>query len=735
MKRGRRDVRFEPERYELSRPPAYTFALDRRELFRVLGGGVAVALVAKEALALQESGRGGRRGGMPQDIGSWLHIGADGKVTVLTGKVEVGQNIRTSLSQVVAEELRVSIDSIEMVMGDTDLTPYDQGTFGSRTTPTMAPQLRRVAATARELLLDLAAERWSAGRADLTIDAGRITNRRSGESIGIGELVDGLEMAATIPEEPALTPPERWTVAGRSVGKVGGREIVTGKHAYPSDMTLPDMLYGKVLRAPAFGATLAAVDLSAARAMPGVTVVHDGQFVGVAAPTDEAAARAIAAIRAEWDTTPQVGERELFDHLKRTAAAGGGDRGGGGRSGGGGRGGSGGANEAAEAVNAGLAAADIKHAQTYTVAYIAHAPLEPRAAVARWQDGKLTVWTGTQRPFGVRGELADAFRLAEESVRVIMPDTGSGYGGKHTGEAAVEAARLARAAGRPVKLVWTREEEFTWAYFRPAGVIEVESGVRADGTLTAWDFHNYNSGGSGIDTPYDVANRRIQFHRSDYPLAQGSYRGLAATANHFARETHMDELAVAVGMDPLDFRLKNLSDERMRAVLTATAETFGWRGRAAGGGIGSGIACGFEKGGYVATAAEVSVNERTGEVAITRIVAAFECGAIINPDQLENQVEGAVVQGIGGALFEAIEFADGRVHNARFSQYRVPRFRDMPEIETVLLDRQDLPSSGAGETPIVGIAPALGSAIFAATGVRLRSLPLVPNGLPATVQG
>ena len=751
---SRLSPQLEPERYELCRPPAYTFAMDRRELFRVLGGGVAVAIVAKEALAMQESGRGGRGGGMPRDIGSWLHIGADGKVTVLTGKVEVGQNIRTSLAQVVAEELRVSIDSIEMVMGDTDLTPYDQGTFGSRTTPTMAPQLRRVAATARELLLDLAAERWGAARADLTIDAGRITNRGSGESIGIGELVDGLETAATIPDDPALSPREQWTVAGRSLGKVNGRDIVTGKHVYPSDVTLPEMLYGKVLRPPAFRATLAAVDLSPARAMPGVTAVHDGWFVGVAAPTDEVAARAIAAVRAEWDSTPQIGERELFDHLKNTAAAGGGgpggsgsagDRGGlggaggsggaggrGGSGGAGGRGGSGGSNEAAAAVDAGLAAADITLSQTYTVAYIAHAPLEPRAAVARWQDGKLTVWTGTQRPFGVRSELADAFRLAEENVRVIMPDTGSGYGGKHTGEAAVEAARLARAAGRPVKLVWTREEEFTWAYFRPAGVIEVESGVTRDGTLTAWDFHNYNSGGSGINTPYDVANRRIQFHRSDYPLAQGSYRGLAATANHFARETHMDELADATSMDPLDFRLKNLSDERMRAVLTATAEAFGWRGRAAGNGLGSGIACGFEKGGYVATAAEVSVNERTGAVAITRIVAAFECGTIINPDQLENQVEGAVVQGIGGALFEAIEFADGRIHNARFSQYRVPRFTDMPEIEIVLLDRRDLPSAGAGETPIVAIAPALGSAIFAATGVRLRALPLVPNGLPAT---
>ena len=282
-----------------------------------------------------------------------------------------------------------------------------------------------------------------------------------------------------------------------------------------------------------------------------------------------------------------------------------------------------------------------------------------------------------------------------------------------------------------MKLVWTRQEEFTWAYFRPAGVIDVASGVRADGTLTAWEFHNYNSGGSGIDTRYEVPNRRIQFHRTEYPLRQGSYRGLAATANHFARETHMDELAEAVGLDPLEFRLKNLTDDRMRAVLEAAADAFGWIERSRLPNRGSGLAVGYEKGGYIATCAEVAIGAR-GDVAIIHVVAAFECGAIINPKHLENQVEGSIVQGIGGAMFEAVEFDSGRILNPGFAQYRLPRFSDMPDIEIVLLDRQDLPSAGAGETPIVGIAPAVGNAIFEATGQRLRSLPLVPNGLPTS---
>jgi isoquinoline 1-oxidoreductase len=378
-----------------------------------------------------------------------------------------------------------------------------------------------------------------------------------------------------------------------------------------------------------------------------------------------------------------------------------------------------------------MAAAHQKLERTYTVAYIAHAPLEPRAAVAEWKDGKLTVWTGTQRPFGVRAELAGAFRIPEDRVRVIVPDTGAGYGGKHTGEAAIEAARMARAAGKPVKLVWTREEEFTWAYFRPAGVIEIASGVSKDGKITAWEFHNYNSGSAGIRAPYEIPHQRIEFHPVRSPLRQGSYRALAATANHFAREVHINEMASTLKMDPLEFRFKNLKDERLRAVMDAAAKAFGWGKAKASPDRGYGIAGGFEKGGYVATCAEVSADRSTGKVKIVRVATAFECGAIINPDHLKNQIEGAIIQGIGGALFEAIDFEDGKILNPRFSRYRVPRFSDAPILETVLIDRKDLPSAGAGESPIVALAPAVSNAIFDATGICLTSLPMVPNGLQA----
>jgi isoquinoline 1-oxidoreductase len=292
----------------------------------------------------------------------------------------------------------------------------------------------------------------------------------------------------------------------------------------------------------------------------------------------------------------------------------------------------------------------------------------------------------------------------------------------------VEAARLARAAGRPVKLVWTREEEFRWAYFRPAAAIDVDAGIGADGRITAWTFDNYNSGPAAIRPMYAIPNQRVQFHPSQSPLRQGSYRALAATANHFAREMHMDELAHLVGMDPLAFRLANIEDPRLRAVFQGAAVRFGWGARPAPG-HGVGIAGGFEKGGYVATCAEVAVDRASDAVRVVRAVTAFDCGAIVNPDGLRSQIVGATIMGLGGALFEQIDFDDGVIRTAHLADYRVPRFADVPAIDVVLLDRKDAPSFGAGEAPIMAIAPAIGAAISHATGVRPRALPMARAGV------
>jgi nicotinate dehydrogenase subunit B len=697
----------EPERYELLEALPYRFELERRGFLQLLGG--LVVLVASADLSGQESGHGGDRDAAPQDLAAWLHIDQDGTVTVYTGKVEFGQNARTSLTQAVAEELRAPLPSIRMVMGDTDLTPFDSGTFGSRTTPAMVPQLRKAAAAAREMLAELAAREWSVERAEITVADGQVSHPPSGRRTGFGALTQGQKLVRAITADVVVRPPDQWTVAGRTAPKVDGPDIVTGRHRYTSDLAPAGMWHGRVLRPPAQGATLASLDSGAAEAMPGVVVVRDGGFAGVAAARAPLATRALGALRPTWETKPAP-PFDLYQRLRSPAPAGARGRGA--------------TPHVTGSVTEGLASAHRRLEATYTVAYIAHVPLEPRAAVAEWRDGRLTVWTGTQRPFGVRGELAEAFRLGEDKVRVIVPDTGSGYGGKHTGECAIEAARLAKTAGRPVKVVWTREEEFRWAYFRPAGVIDVKSGVDARGGLVAWEMHNYNSGASAIRTPYTVANQHIEFHPSDSPLRQGSYRGLAATANHFARESHMDELAAALQLDPLELRRRNLAEPRLRAVLDAAAERFGW-GRKPAPGRGHGIAGGTEKGSFVAACAEVRVDGPA--VTVTRLVAAFECGAIVNPGHLHNQVEGALAMGLGGALFEAVRLEGGEVANPRLSRYRVPRFADMPEIEIVLLDRKDLPSAGAGETPIVAVAPAVAGAIFAATGTRRRALPLAPR--------
>jgi nicotinate dehydrogenase subunit B len=657
---------------------------DRREYFDLLGDGLVVVLEAESSPAPADPGRPAAGSFAPRSGGAWLHVSVDGIVTAFTGKVDLGQDNRTALSLLVAEELGVDPGAVRLAMGDTDLCPFDIGTFGSRSLPGAGEDLRMCAAGARALIAMHGPPRPGSRRVELV-------------------------PAATQPSVPA-----RWRSAGRPTARVTATALVTGAHRFPSDLARPGMLHGRVLRGPTYGAELLAVDLGPARAIDGVTVVHEAGIVAVAASNALMAARALAAVEAEWTAAPQPSEPDLAQYLRTHPIDGVGW-------------------EAAQHdehgdVDKALAAADVRLAETYTTAYIAHASLEPRVALAEWDDGRLTVWTGTQQPFTVRRELASALASPESDVRVLVPDFGGGFGSKHTEEIAIAAAALARAADRPVRVVLTREEEFRFSYVRPAAVIDVRSGARRDGTITAWEFANINSGAASLPSPYATESRRVSFQPADSPLPQGPYRALAATANHFARESHIDELALALELDPLELRLRNLTDERLSAVLRAAAARADWDRlrRDTHDGAGSGIACGTEKGGRVATCAQVRLSGRMLQV--ERIVTAYECGAIVNPDNVSRQIEGATVMGLGGALFEAIHFDAGRILNASLHAYRVPRFTDVPNIETILLDRPDLPSAGAGETPIVALAPAIAAAIVAAGGPRLRSLPLAPDG-------
>ncbi len=391
----------EPERYELTAGPAYRFETDRRDFFKFLGAGLLVVMAMKATSAAQESGSRGHvtEQNLPTDIAAWLHIGENGKVTVYTGKVEVGQNIRTSLSQGVAEELHYPIDEIQLVMGDTQLTPFDMGTFGSRTTPIMNLQLRKVAAAAGDSLIGLAAAQWQVDRSRLVAEDGKIIDPQTKRSAEYAELVKGKQLTENISAEEPLIPPAQWRIAGQSAPKVHGQAFVTGKHQYPSDQKLPDMLHGKIVRPDSFQASLISADTSEGEKIPGVTVLHDADFIGVTAPDQALATQAAAAIHAQWKSEPQISNAELFEHLKKhlTDSPG--------------RGGEDFSPYVKGSVEKALASAHHRLQQTYTVAYIAHVPLEPRVALAQWSGDKLTVWTGTQRPFGVRAELAAAFKI------------------------------------------------------------------------------------------------------------------------------------------------------------------------------------------------------------------------------------------------------------------------------------------------------------------------------------
>ena len=666
-----------------------------RDWFGVLGDGLVVVWPASPA-ATRSAGAGAASGG------AWLHVAPSGAVTAFSGKVDLGQDNQTAFRLLVAEELVVDPADVRVVQGDTDLCPYDAGTFGSRSMLEAGQALRCAAAGARQVLMSLAA-------------------RPTGTRLPHGTLPACLRRLEVLAAEPELTPPARWDTAGRPYAAPGA-DAVTGTRCFVSDMRLSGMRYGAVLRPPVPGAVLRTADTGAAQAMPGVTVVRDGEFIGVTAADPGTARRAVAAIKPDWDE-PLPAPVDLAGYLRSHPD--------------GGQGLSRPVSSATGDVDAALAAAATQVQATYTTAYLAHVPLETRAAVAEWDDGRLTVWTGTNVPFAVRARLSETFGVSQAAIRVIVPPAGAGFGGKH-GDEAVEAARLARGAGRPVQVHWSRAEEFRQGFLRPMAVIDVRSGLDAAGSVTAWDFLDINAGANGFAFPYAVPHRRLRYQPAASPYAQGPYRALSAVANTFARESHLDELAYIAAADPLRFRVGHLDDDRLAAVLEAAAGRFGWQadwrpaGRpdwSAGQWVwrGAGVAVGLEKGGRVATCAEV-VCDDAGQLRVTRIVTAYECGAVVNPDAVVSQIEGGTLMALGGALFESVPFHHGRISPAALSGYRVPRFTDVPELTVVLLDRPDLPSAGAGETPLIAVAPAVANAIFAATGRRLRSLPLIPAG-------
>lgn len=641
----------------------------------------------------------------------WVSVLADGSVVAYAGKVEFGQGIRTGFAIEVADELRVPLERVRVVLGDTALVPWDMGTFGSQSTARTGLQLRRAAATAREALLEMAADRLDLPADTLIARGGRIAPAGGGRGVAYEELVAGTEQERDVDDAALLTRADEFSIMGRDHARCDALERVTGRAIFAQDTVIDGMLFAAVLRAPSHGATLSALDVTAAERMPGVAaVVRDGDLVAALADTDEHAEAAAAALQATWDEAPATASTldlpELLLRSARDAFV----------------------TQEAGALDDGFRTADAVLEGQYYVPYVSNAPMEPRAAVARWDGDRLTVWAGTQRPFGIRTELAQRFGLEEDAVRVIAPEIGGGFGSKSPYPAAHEAARLARVAGRPVRVAYSRLDEMQTATVRPAALFNVKSGFTNDGRIVAWQFDAYHAGDRpflgrrGSETPYDITNARVTTYTCDSPLAAGSYRSLGGAANHFAREVHIDEIAGATGLDPVELRLRNLAHPRFRRVLERAAEAHGWRPAAAPSRRGAGVALGLDVGSYAATVVQASV--RGGEARVERVTAALDCGLVVNPEGVRNQVEGSIVMGLGTALSEIVEFHGGRVLSNGFARYRVPRAADAPVVETVLVGDADTPSTGAGEPAIVPIAAAIANAVSDATGERQRELPI-----------
>jgi nicotinate dehydrogenase subunit B len=694
--------------------------VDRRAFLKAAGGGLFVLIPLGDAAAVGQAG-GGQRG-YPDDFNAYLRVGEDGRVTCFSGKIEMGQANTTALAQMVAEELEVPFEHVDMVMGDTALCPWDGGTNGSRSIKYFGPALRAAGAEAREVLVQLAAERLQIPAARLAAQGGFVVDRDApAVRASYGTLVKGQRIERHLAAKPALKSPARFTVMGKPLARRDGLDKVTGKAIFSGDVRLPGLLHGRVLRPPVHGARLQGLDLTAARQCKDARVFQEGDFVGVVHPTSDGAAAAVAAIKATWSTpTAAVNDRTVAGYLDaqqgqaRTV-------------------------EERGDLARGAQLSSLAFDETYFTPYIAHAAIETHSAVARVAAGEATVWASTQRPFGVQQEVARALGLTDDKVRVITPLVGCGFGGKSAAPQAVEAARLSRLAGAPVSIAWTREEEFFLDTFRPAACVTIKSGLDAANRIVSWDYHTRFAGDRSSEMIYDAPHVRTLSTGSfggggPHPFGTGAWRGPGSNTNIFARESHVDIMAAKAGMDPVEFRLRNLANPRLVRVLKTAAEAFRWTPARAPSRRGCGVALLDYLNSCVAAMAEIAVDPSTGQVRVTRVVVAQDLGQVVNPDGVRMQMEGCVVMGLSSALTEEIHFEGGDIKERGFDSYEITRFSQVPDIETVLVDNPDLAPQGCGEPTVTGIAPMLANALFDATGVRLLRLPLSPARVKAALR-
>jgi isoquinoline 1-oxidoreductase len=683
--------------------------VSRREFLKRIGllsGGIVVYFSVGDVALRAEH---------PTDFNAFLKIGADGRVMCFSGKIEMGQGIITSLAQMLAEALGVPLTSVDMVMGDTSLCPHDMGTFGSLSTKYFGVALRRAAAEARAVLIQMAAEhlRTSPHRL-ITKDGAVIDPQNPNKKVTYARLTRGKRVERHLKESTVARHSSRYTISGKATGRTDAAQKVTGEARYAGDIRLPAMLYAKILRPPMHGAKLKRVDIQNAKKMKGVQVIQDGDLIAVLHKYPDEAQIALEKVNVQYALPePTVDNSNIFEYLLDS--------------------------EPSEDIV--VERGSLKEGKNLAVKtfeseffnhYVAHAPIETHTATVQIEGNKATVWASTQTPFWAQEEVARTLGFPAKSVRVLTPFVGGGFGGKTRNQQVIEAARLAKLAGRPVQVAWSRKEEFFYDTFRPAAVIKLISGLDRKNRIVYWDYDNYYAGARSSQPIYDIAHHRVLRRGSwrggaqVHPFGVGAWRAPGSNTNVFAMESQIDIMAEAAGMDPLAFRLKNLKDKRMQKVLKAAAEKFGHRFSQAPSQRGYGIACADYRGTYVATIAEVKADAKTGNVRIVRVVCAQDMGEVINPEGAKLQIEGCVTMGMGYVLTEEIHFKGGRILDENFETYELPRFSWLPKIETVIVDNPEMPPQGCGEPAISTMGAVITNAVYDAIGVRMFELPMTP---------
>jgi len=692
--------------------------MERRDFVKLLGGGIFIFFQPWDLFDLSDlQARQGRS--LPTEFNAFLHIAEDGSVNCYTGKIEMGQGIITSLAQIMADELEVQFEKVKMVMGDTDLCPWDGGTNGSQTTRSFSPHMRVAAAEAKTVLMQLGSEYLHVPLSQLQVKDGIISDIRNDKSIvTYGELAKGKRIEKHLDGKPELKDYSKFEYVGKPYFHQDARLKVTGAAKYSADIQLPGLLHARLLRPPSHGAKLVSADTSEAEKIKGIQVVHDGDFIAVLSDDRDKVDQAIVKIKAEYSFNEiNVNDKTIFDRILKADSV---------------------ANVVRSSgdIAVGKSISDSVTESEFLNSYVAHSPIEPHAATAQIEGDKITAWVSTQQPFRAQETIAREMNVPLEKVRIIVPFVGGGFGGKSAHNQAVEAVKLAKITGKPVVVAWTRQEEFFYDTFRPAAVVKITSGLDKSGKITLWDFHTYYAGTRGSDTIYDVPNARTTDYArgSVHPFGTGAWRAPANNTNTFARESQINIMALKAGLDPLEFRLKNLKDEKMITVLKAVAEKFGYTPAKNPSGRGYGIACGTDAGTWVAAIAEVKVDKITGHVQVIRVACAQDMGLCINPEGATLQMEGCITMGLGYALTEEIQFQGGDIKNHSFDTYEIPHFSWVPKIDTVIMDRKDQAPQGGGEPPIICMGAVIANAVFDATGARLFQLPMTPERILAAIK-